>query len=106
MPGADRPFVIVEGPPTPAHRRLAKAVRQARTEGWVIVDGWAAPLARERIVCTGHIDDADDARRALLAAVLGAGLIVAIAADRDTIDRFIDDLGGLGPVEHVIARPV
>jgi DNA-binding NarL/FixJ family response regulator len=73
----------------------------ARRDGWQVVRGWAAPLGRERIVCSGAVRTADDGRRALLAAVAGSGLIVALRADRDTIDRFLDDLRRLGPVDHV-----
>jgi DNA-binding NarL/FixJ family response regulator len=45
----------------------------------------------------------DDGRRALLAGVAGSGLIVALKADRETIDRFLDDLRRLGPVDHLVA---
>ena len=83
---------------------LAEAVAAARSDGWAIVDGWAAPLTRERVACTGRINGTDDARRALLAAISGAGLIVASRADRETIDRFLDDLRRLGPVDHVMAE--
>ena len=81
------------------------AIEAARADGWTIVTGWAAPLARDRVICTGRIRNADDARRALLAAVAGAGLLVTSSADADTLDRFVDDLRRLGPVERVPAKP-
>ena len=98
-----RPFLVVEGPAAAVAVPLAEAVAEARSDGWAIVDGWAAPLTRERVACTGTILGTDDARRALLAAISGAGLIVASRADRETIDRFLDDLRRLGPVDHVVA---
>jgi len=80
---------------------LDEAMRVARAAGWRVVRGWAAPMQRDRIVCRGWIRTSDGARRALLAAVSGAGLIVGISADRETVDRFLDDLRRLGPVEHI-----
>ena len=57
--------------------------------------------------CTGTVRDAADATEALLAAVAGAGLVVHAQAPRDIIDRLVDDLRRLGPVEHVVsADPV
>jgi DNA-binding CsgD family transcriptional regulator len=97
------PLLLVEGPPREAGARLALAIEAARAEGWTIVKGWAAPLARDRVICTGRIRNADDARRALLAAVAGAGLLVTSSAGPDTLDRFVDDLRRLGPVERVAA---
>lgn len=80
--------------------RLEMILTDRRDAGWLIVRGWAAPMRGDRVVCTGWIRTADDARRALLAAVAGAGLAVAVAADRETADRFVDDLRRLGPVVH------
>ena len=94
---------MVDGPPRAAAARVAAAVRRARSGGWTIVRGWAAPLARDRIICTGRIRSADDARRALLAAVAGAGLMVTSSADAETLDRLVDDLRRLGPVERLTA---
>jgi hypothetical protein len=100
------PLLLVEGPPRNAAARLALAIEAARAEGWTIVKGWAAPLARDRVICTGRIRNADDARRALLAAVAGSGLLVSSSADPETLDRFVDDLRRLGPVERVAAEPI
>ena len=99
---APRPFIVIEGPRAAVGRRVTEASRAAERDGWRIVVGWAAPLTGERVVCTGTVATADDARRALLAAVTGAGLIVAAQADRETIDRFLDDLGGFGVVNHLV----
>lgn len=99
-------FVVLEGPSIVVGRRLRAAVSAVRADGWTVVRGWAAPLGREPVVCAGFIATADDARRALLAAISGAGLIVGAKADRDTIDRFLDDLRRLGPVAHLAgSRP-
>lgn len=94
---------MVEGSSRRADACVATAVAVARADGWTIVEGWAAPLTRDRVVCTGWIRTTDDARRALLAAVAGAGLVVGVSADPETLDRFIDDLRRLGPVDQVAA---
>lgn len=66
-----------------------------------MVRGWAAPLGRDRVICMGWIRSRDDARRALLAAVAGAGLVVAVAVDAETVDRLVDDLRRLGRIERL-----
>ena len=98
---ATPPYVIVEGPPPVVDRRLRASRSAVREGGWAVIHGWGAPLGRERVVCTGMITSADDARRALLAAISGAGLVLGVRADRETIDRFLDDLRRLGPVAHL-----
>ena len=99
---ADRPpLIVIEGARGVVRTRVTAALDAARAGDWVIVRGWAAPLRRERVVCSGWVGTADDARRALLAAVAGAGLVVGCSADRETVDRFLADLRRLGPVEHV-----
>ncbi len=94
------PLVVVEGPPNAIRRPLRASLAALRADGWTVVRGWAAPLGGERVVCTGTVATADDARRALLAAISGAGLVLAAIADRETIDRFLDDLRRVAPVEH------
>ena len=100
-------FLVFEGRPGAAGTRptatLERALASVESDGWIVVRGWAAPLRRDRIVCTAWIRTPDDARRALLAAVSGARLVVGIAADRDTVDRFLDDLRRLGPVDYIHA---
>jgi hypothetical protein len=99
--GALPPLLVFSGPSTSTGRRVAVRVAEARSAGWAIVRGWAAPMTRDRVVCTGTIGTADDARRALLSAMGGAGLIVAARLDAETLRRFLDDLRRLGPVEHL-----
>jgi len=96
------PLVVFEGPASAVRAPLSDRVAGARLEGWRIIHGWAAPLALERLVCTGTVTSPDDAGRALLAAITGAGLIVASTAGRETTDRFLDELRGVGQVEHVL----
>lgn len=107
-----RPLLVVETMPGSddlrARATLAVALEDAREAGCQVVRGWVAPLGPERVVCTGWIRTTDDARRALLAAIGGAGLAVRAGADRRTIDQLVDDLRRLGEVEHVMdvaARP-
>jgi DNA-binding NarL/FixJ family response regulator len=56
-------------------------------------------------VCAGVVDGPDAAARALLAAISGAGLILETTADRATVDRLVDDLRRLGPVDHRVGEP-
>src|SRR5262245_31054618 len=102
MQSGRRPLVVIEGPAGTVEAPLAVRLDDARQAGWRIVAGWAAPLTLEDIICTASIESPDDARRALLAAVTGAGLIVSSVVGRETTDRFLDELRGLGEVEHVL----
>ncbi len=86
-----------------ARSHIEAALVGARAAGWTVVRGWAAPLGRERVVCTGWVSTRDDARRALLAAVSGAGLVIGCSVDRDIADRLLDDLRRLGHVQHLRA---
>jgi len=54
---------------------------------------------------TGAVRDEGDAAEALLAAVGGAGVVVHARAERDVIDRLVDDLRRLGPVDHRTEEP-
>ena len=78
-------------------RSAAAARREVEAAGWRVVERWTNDPG---IVCTGVVEDAAGAAEALLAALAGAGLIVEARADRDLIDRLVDDLRRLGPVEH------
>lgn len=93
-----RPLVVVEA----SERALASALRELEREGARIVHGWRNDPA---VVCTGAVRDAADAAEALLAAVAGAGLVVHAQADRDVIDRLVDDLRRFGPVDHRTDEP-
>jgi DNA-binding NarL/FixJ family response regulator len=74
----NRLLIVVEG----SDRAFAAAVRE--------LDGGTAFT----------VDDAGDAAEALLAAVGGASVVVHALAERDVIDRLVDDLRRLGPVDH------
>jgi hypothetical protein len=107
-----RPLLVVETPfgtgDARARATVLAALEDAREAGWQVVRGWVAPLGREPVVCTGVIRTTDDARRALLAVIGGAGLIVLTSGDQRTIDQLVDDLRRLGDVDHatdVAARP-
>jgi DNA-binding NarL/FixJ family response regulator len=97
-----RPIVVIEDPER-ASTRVAAAIAAVRAAGWTAVPSWSAPRPGERLVCTGTVASADDARQALLAVLAGAGLVVKVTADRPTVDQFVDDLRRLGPVDHLTA---
>jgi DNA-binding NarL/FixJ family response regulator len=93
-----QPLVVVEA----SERALAHRVRELERQGFRVVRGWRQDAS---IVCTGEVVDAADAAEALLAAVAGAGLVVHARADRAVIDRLVDDLRRLGPVDHRTTEP-
>ena len=92
------PLVVIEAANPGATTHLDRSVAAARDAGLEIREGWHE---RPGIVCVGWVHAEDDARRALVAAVAGAGLIVTTSAPRLIIDRLVDDLGRLGRVTHV-----
>lgn len=89
------PFVIVEGPEV----AWRQAVREAALAGAVVEAGFDS-LQRPGRVRVGRVSSATDARAALLAALTGQGIVAHATADRAVIDRLVDDLRRLGPVEH------
>jgi DNA-binding CsgD family transcriptional regulator len=95
------PLIVVSGSAGAAGGTVRALLTRTRAAGWTIVRGWAAPMRRDRVVCTGHVSSADDARRALLAAIGGAGLVIVERLDPETLDRFLDDLRRLGQVRHL-----
>jgi hypothetical protein len=95
---AVRPVTLVEGRHSALEPRVDAALASARIDGWAVVRGWAAPLTGERIVSTGIIATADDARRTLPAAMAGDALVAGMTARRATVDRFLDELRSLGTV--------
>jgi DNA-binding NarL/FixJ family response regulator len=95
------PFVVIEGPPGCGDGIAARLA----VEGHRVVDAFRAPLDRSGAICRGVVDGPDSAADALLAALDGAGLLVEASADRATIDRLVDDLRRLGPVDHRATPP-
>lgn len=93
-----RPLIVVEA----SARAAAEARREVDAAGWRVVDGWRNQAS---VVCAGVVADAGDAAEALLAALAGAGLVLEIRADRELVDRLVDDLRRLGPVEHRTREP-
>lgn len=91
-----RPLIVVEG----TDAAVADALAEVRDDGWTVVPGWWAPAGSDRVVCTGRVETPEDAAAALLAAIGGAGLVVAGRADREVLDRLCDDLRRLGRVDH------
>jgi DNA-binding NarL/FixJ family response regulator len=91
------PFIVVEA----SERALAQALREVERDGAHVVQGWRNDAS---VVCTGAVRDAADAAEALLAAVAGAGLVVHAQAERDVVDRLVDDLRRFGPVDHRVGE--
>jgi DNA-binding NarL/FixJ family response regulator len=90
------PLIVVEGP----EELLGTVLSQLQSESWIVVRGWTVPPRSAKVVCTGVVSSEEDAARALLAAVAGAGLAVSAQAPREVIDRLCDDLRRFGRVDH------
>lgn len=95
------PFVIVEGP----EDALEHAVREQEASGRVAVPGFHQTRDPRPMVRTGIVADTRDAEAALLAALRSEGLVVHATAPRQVVDRLVDDLRRLGPVDHRIGAP-
>ena len=98
QPTVERMFTVLEGPVGCSRAHVARL----RTRGLAIVDGFRLPASRRSVVCSGVVFDAASAGEALLAALDGAGLVVEARAERLVVDRLVDDLRRLGPVDHRI----
>jgi DNA-binding NarL/FixJ family response regulator len=97
-----QPLVVVEG----SDLAVAHAVRELETAGWATVDGFdPRPGSTSRVVRVGEVATDADAARAVLLALDGVGLVVIAKADREVIDRLVDDLRRLGRVDHRIGEP-
>lgn len=94
------PFVVVEG----SERDLRMAVHELVNAGWRLEPGFGPPHSPGRVVRSGTIRTSTEAGSAVLAALAGQGLVALAVAPRDVVDRLIDDLRRLGPVEHRLAR--
>ncbi len=98
--GTRPPLIVIEGDPA----SVAREASRLDAAGFVVVAGFAGSrLGRAREVRAGVVADARGAADALLAALGGAGLLVEASADRVTVDRLVDDLRRIGPVDHRIA---
>lgn len=104
MRAADAPpIVVVEG----SDEAFAHAVAEVAARGWTIVDGWGlAARPAGRPVRAGRVEGPDEAAAALLAALDGAGVVIAARAERAVIDRLVDDLRRLGAVDHRVDEPL
>lgn len=95
------PYLVVEG----TRADVLEARRELEAKGWELIDGWldgVHPPGR-RVVAVGDVATTADASAALLAALAGAGVLIAASAEHDVIDRLCDDLRRLGPVDHRVA---
>jgi len=92
------PLLVVEA----SERAFSQAIAELERTGARVVQGWQQA---EDVVCAGVVRDAAGAAEALLAAVAGAGLVIHATASRHVVDRLVDDLRRLGPVEHRTTEP-
>lgn len=95
------PLIVLEGAPGAA----GGVVARLRAQGVEVVLGFRTAVGRRAaVVRVGTVSSHAEAADAVLAAIDGAGLVVEATADRATIDRLVDDLRRLGPVDHRIGE--
>ena len=94
------PLVVMEGGSVAA---FAGARAEVTADGWPVVEGWGH--AGHGVVCAGRVANMEDAERAVLAVMAGAGLLVDATAAREVLDRLCDDLRRFGPLDHRIDGP-
>ena len=96
----ERPLVVVEGGPDAFDR----AVIDLEERGWDVRGGWMLPNhmhpAPDRLVLAGRVPDEGAVAQAVLAAVLGAGVLAWATGEHDILDGLCDDLRRFGPIEH------
>jgi DNA-directed RNA polymerase specialized sigma24 family protein len=90
-------FIVLEAATADIARAAAREL--AGSEGTVVAD-WRPRADGRPVVCLGRVETADDASRAVLAAVAGADLVVDAHAPRDVVDQLCDDLRSIGEVSH------
>ncbi len=85
-------------PPSELHRRHGEEIASGRTVVEAFVtdeEGW--PIAA-RVICVGTVATEEQAEAAVLAAVRGASLVIAVTLEGPPRQRLIEDLANLGPV--------
>jgi DNA-binding CsgD family transcriptional regulator len=93
---ASRPIIVIDG----GDESYSTAVAAARLQGWALTEGFkTAGPARPGGIRHGIVRTAEDAAGAVLAALDGEGLMVLMRAPAEVVDRLLDDLRHLGPVE-------
>ncbi len=91
-------FIVIEGSDIALDVAIRESGAGRCSEGFL-------PPFRPNEIRTGTVESATDAEAALLAALDGAGLILRATGRRDVIDRLVDDLRRLGPVDHRVGEP-
>lgn len=92
--------MVVEGSDSAWNLAASRLV----ADGWRAEPGFGPPHRGGRVVRVGTVASATDAREALLAALAGEGIVAHASADRGVIDRLVDDLRRLGPVDHQLGK--
>jgi DNA-binding NarL/FixJ family response regulator len=93
------PYLVIDDG-AGAEAAVDQAARLLESDGWRLVDGLDARPALARVVLRGTVASPRDAAAALLSALDGFGLLVRAMADDEVVDRLVDDLHRLGPVDH------
>ena len=91
------PLVVVEG----SDELLTATLAELRAAGWAAAPGFVdSGRAHTPLVRYGVVTTATDAASALLAALAGCGLVIEARCASDVLDRLLQDLRHVGPVEQ------
>jgi len=93
-----RPLVLIRGQHTAAQPVLAAL----EAGGWRIHPGLQLPFdpwAVLGVVCVASVAGQTDASLAVLAAARGAGLVVTVTGRDEVLERLVEDLSRIGPIE-------
>jgi DNA-binding NarL/FixJ family response regulator len=93
-----RRIVVVEGPRVV----FQDAVREAERSGATVVRTW---WRDPNVVCVGTVASSEDASEALLSVLAGAGVVIEARAEREVVDRLLDDLRHLATVDYRTGLP-
>jgi hypothetical protein len=94
-----RPLVVIEGP----QQVLTSVLAMFEAGGWIISRGLQVPTTEWSaggLVCVGTVASPSDAALAVLAAARGAGVVLAVSARDETLERLVEDLSRIGPVDY------
>ena len=93
-----RPLVVIDGSPQESSPLLALL----GAAGWSIYHGFRLTTNDwlvGGVVCCGSVTSPTDAALAVLSAVRGAGLVVTVPGKEEVLDRLVEDLSRIGPVD-------
>lgn len=100
------PLIVLPDP-----LQVASTARRLRDGGHVVQEGFRLPeapfdLSDQRLLCAGIVDTSRGAIAALVAAVRGTGLLLAVGLGPQPTEQFLADLRRVGTVRVEAPEPM